>query len=435
MHFNTIIKTTTTAIAGLLMAGNAFAGGFEKNIMWGGKSAGTAGIATPWISGGDAVYFNPAGLALDEPGKNVSLNASPTWSQFSGPIKYNNEVSTGDRMMTVPGALTYGQSVGKNCGIGVGYYASGGSKSKFENQQMTTGAMNSTVKTDLEITELGLGSAYKLNEQWKFGATLRYVMVKGDFAFVQPTAAAGVPHLNLELNGLKGNAFGYKLGAQYKASAKTRYSFVYRSEVNAAIDGNYGGNVWVGASTPISQTPATLRTTFPMAATLGAQHDYEKWRALVEYVWTQYSRIGEIPISGSFTFVTPGPTTNTIAGVNSPTNWRDEHSFRLGGEYLGMAWPVRFGYLLASPVTNKNYARANFVAPGWGHSVTLGTGKDFDVAQKPLSFNVAGEYVMVNGDGEGEAAGVAMNSGGGYTRSGAYTTNAYALHMGLAYAF
>ena len=66
-------------LASLALAGQASASGFEKSIMIGGKSAGLAGIATPWVQGAEALYFNPAGLASDKPGGEVALDISPTW--------------------------------------------------------------------------------------------------------------------------------------------------------------------------------------------------------------------------------------------------------------------------------------------------------------------------------------------------------------------
>jgi hypothetical protein len=68
-----------------LMGTSANAAGFEKSIVWGGRSSGVAGIATPYIQGADALYFNPAGLAGDKEGQTLSFNISPTQSSFKGP--------------------------------------------------------------------------------------------------------------------------------------------------------------------------------------------------------------------------------------------------------------------------------------------------------------------------------------------------------------
>jgi len=104
-----------------------WASGYEKSIVWGGRSAGLAGIATPYMQGSQALYFNPAGLVSDKVGQDVSLNLSPTWSQFKGPINDSSAQSTSDRKMLVPFGAMYGMTVNENLGFGVGVYVSGGS--------------------------------------------------------------------------------------------------------------------------------------------------------------------------------------------------------------------------------------------------------------------------------------------------------------------
>ncbi|RYZ96382.1 MAG: hypothetical protein EOP11_23560, partial [Proteobacteria bacterium] len=77
-------KVVLLAVAALV-GGNAYAGGFEKNLSWSGKYAGIGGAAVSIVEGSESLYFNPAGLASKR-GANgdVSLNFSPTFVKFKG---------------------------------------------------------------------------------------------------------------------------------------------------------------------------------------------------------------------------------------------------------------------------------------------------------------------------------------------------------------
>src|SRR5690554_2535709 len=107
----TIKKFKLIALAAVsvpFMAGEAIGGGYEKSIMWGGRTAGVAGIATPYIMGSQALYFNPAGLVSENVGQDISFNISPTWSQFKGPINNTNDQVTSERQLTTPFGVIYG---------------------------------------------------------------------------------------------------------------------------------------------------------------------------------------------------------------------------------------------------------------------------------------------------------------------------------------
>jgi long-subunit fatty acid transport protein len=197
----------------------------------------------------------------------------------------------------------------------------------------------------------------------------------------------------------------------------------------------------IGAVAPanfdLDPASATAKTTFPMAVTLGVQHDLsESWRLLGEYVWTQYSRVGEVTVDG---VISRNNGTVIKNGAAVQQNWKDQHNIRVAAEYLSVPWPVRFGYVWTSTVTDPNWARAAFTPPGPSHTITLGTGNTFSVGEKPMQFDIGVEYTMGSGDGTGKAAGATYDatqtSGENDVRSGTYKVAAYALHLGLTYAF
>jgi long-subunit fatty acid transport protein len=258
-------------------------------------------------------------------------------------------------------------------------------------------------------------------------------MGTANFAFVQGNTASTATFSNLEVNDVKATNFmGFKLGAQYKVGQATLLGLTYRSETELKGDGSYGGrSVAPGPFGGPFSGSNNVMTVFPSQITLGARHDYEKWVSLLEYSWTQYSRVGEINVNG------PLLLNGTATGQNNvqlKTVWRDQHAVRVGGEYLGLGMPIRAGYIWTSAVTNEDYARASFPPPGSGHTITLGSGQTFSIMEKPLQVDVAGEYTMISGDGKGSAAGASGN-GLDTGREGKYSANAYALHLGVTYAF
>jgi long-subunit fatty acid transport protein len=429
-------------IAQLTIASQSFAAGFEKSIMWGAHEAGVAGIATPWVTGADALYYNPAGLVKDKPGNDVSLQMSPTWSKFNGPINYSGDVTTGTQTLVMPSALIYDRTIDENFGFGVGAYVSGGAKAQFDNVPFTgTQAQTANVYTNIQVTEFAAGAGYKLNDKFKVGVAWRVVMANVGFGLVQPVQPPTAPlasqlgtFANIQVSDAKMSNFtGFKLGTQYKLSDRTLLGATFRSEVALKGDGTFGGTVSGAGAAPIANSTATINSTFPMQISIGAQHDYEKWRALAEYVWSQYSRIGEIAIDG--TAATSGGTV-VASNPRVQTHWQDEHALRLGGEYLGYEWPIRFGYVGSTAVTDPAYAKAGFAPPGMTHTLTVGSGKGITVMNNPLNLDGAIEYTMASGSGTGAGAGAAYETGTtNYTRSGTYSANAYVLHLGASYAF
>jgi len=400
----------------------AHGAGYEKSIPWGGRSAGVAGIATPYVQGSQSLFFNPAGLATAPGSQDISLNASPTWSRFSGPINNANDIVTSESRVRVPFGLTYGRAINDKIGVGIGTYLSAGSFADYEDVAFSSG--DTHVKTEFSVAELALGIGYKLNDKWKLGAAWRGSLIRGGFAFVSRGAALA----NVEVNDAKDSNFtGYKLGAQFKANENWLFGFTYRSEVDVEAKGKFGGRVHgVGA---IDENDVTAKTTFPRAATLGAQYRLtDTWKLLGEYAWTQYSRVKAIKLNGTLS------RNGGALIANDPEllqKWKDQHNVRLAGEYTGWDLPVRMGYVWTSRVTNPHFARATFTPPGPAHTVTVGTGRTWG---ETWDIQGALEYTFVSGSADG---GAPAGTGGTGTdiRAGDYDVRAVAAHLGVSYFF
>lgn len=389
---------------------------YEKTIMWGGRSAGVAGIATPYVQGSTAVYFNPAGLAADKTGHDFGLNISAVSSQYKAPVITDNTQESSVRQTTTPGALTYSYSPNDKMGFGIGYYVAGGSRAKYSD--ITKASRNGTFKLESEMTimELALGMGYKISDALKVGIAYRVSMATASFSLIQRTSA--VSDGNIELKDLKGNNYnGFKLGAQYKISDKTHLGVMYRSQTEFAAKGKIGGtNHTPVGTTNFTDSDVTAHTMLPQMAAVGVTHDFnDAWTGLAEYTWMQYSRIKTVDLDGMLN--------GTTALSPIQQQWTDRHTFKVAGEYKGMSWPIRMGLLYATRTTAKEWARASFNPPGPGYDVTLGTGKQWG----NFGFDLGAEYTWGSGDSE--------NPGNSDIRRGKYEVSAYGLHLGGSYSF
>lgn len=432
------VLTAAALVGGAVVSTTANASGFEKSIVWGGRSAGVAGIASPYIQGSDALYFNPAGLVTNKVGNTLGLNVSPTMPQFKGPITNSNAEQTTESKSVFPLGLTYGRTFNDQWGMGVGFFVSGGAQASFKDLDYPNSSYKPEVKTDLQIFEASAGVGYKASEQLKLGLAWRVVMAQADFSFLQRASATAAA--NAKLTGLKDTqAVAFRAGAQYQVDENTSLGLVFRSEVNFSANGKAqvtGFSSAGGGGAAGTEQDATARTTFPMAITLGGLHKVnEDWNVLAEYVWTQYSRVGEIVVD-STAFATTGNQSRL------KTDWRDQHNIRVAAEYMTTAWPVRFGYIWTNSVTNPDFARASFAPAAPAHTLTLGTGKGFkagDSAEDNMRFDAGLEYTFSSGDGGASqaTAGVTTPSAS-YdvnARAGTYSVTAYAAHLGLSYMF
>lgn len=405
------------ALAAALTAGSfANASGFEKSIMFGGKSAGLAGIATPNAQGSDALYFNPAGLARDKEGQDVSLNISPTIPTWKAPISADNVQSTSKSPVIVPLALMYNRSINDRLGLGIGYYVSGGSEAEYSDIGITGLKGNFEAKSKLVVSEVGVGAGYKINDDFKIGLSYRIVMVKGDFALLQPLGVGQMG--NVFLKDLSDTNFlAFKLGAQYRIAEKTWLGFTYRSNVPVSAKGTSGVDVHTTAGVANGgENSIKAKTAFPDAYTLGVKHQLNDfWNLYGEYVFTAYGRLQNVQVEGKV---------GSLVNPAIQLGWRDQHNVRLAAEYTGFKLPIRYGYVWTSQVADPQFAKPALPGPGPAHTVTVGTG----YGMGSWMFDGAFEYTWLSGDGGSSPASVG-------TRLGSYEVKDYTLHLGASYAF
>ena len=415
MHLKRQLRALSVGLA--LVAGQgAFASGYEKTIMIGGRSAGLAGIATPFVGGAESLYFNPAGLATEKIQSDLNVNISPLTAKFDQPSK------DGERMMLFPFGLQFASSINKDWGYGVGVFTSGGASAEYKNVSYSN-ASDLREKTDLQIGEVSAGLGYRVNDRFKIGAAYRVVLARAEFQTVATNRQSPSLAINVGLKDLEDTQWnGFKLGGQYRLGEKTHLGLTYRSPIFLEAKGKFMGKT--NALGEIQQNSATAKTVFPEQVTLGAMTEVaDHWGVFGEYAWTNYSRVRNITVNGDFRTNAQSFGQELIV----QQNWRDQHNVRVAAEYTGWHMPLRFGYGWTSTVTAPEWARGTFTPPGPTHTVTVGS---MAWLSDNIKLDGAIEYTMGSANNNHN-----YDPGAAVLRDGEFKVEQYAAHLALNMVF
>ena len=418
---------------GALLAGSGFLGmssitshaaGFEKSVLWSAHWSALGGAASSSVSGPEALYFNPAGLPQQQ-GTQFSINATGTMDKITAPATGNNTAVDSKTRYFVPVGALISHSIDPKWGVGVGFYTAGGTRSEYENLNLGSFTLKPTLKGDLTLNEIAVGTGYEVLEGLKIGAAYRVLLASADLQYGGGTAAAAVQY---NLNGMTATRYtGLKLGAQYTPKdARYGLGAVWRNSVEFTMKTDQSSALLntanaIGTVTTLTGTAASATNALPMNFSVGGYYDItpNEWRVLGEYTFTKYQDNQKLNITGS------------AAGIgNYPEieqHWTNMSNIRVGTEYKGFEdWALRAGYVWTSQVTPKSHAAPLFSAPGTGNTIILGAGKPL---MHGLTLDGALEYSWAKGTVA--AADVPATS---TTKTGDYSTKAYAAYLSLKYS-
>jgi len=192
------------------------------------------------------------------------------------------------------------------------------------------------VETHLTTVNINPAIAYKLNEQWSFGAgvSLQYVDVTLtsaiDFGSLlgSPQAADGFGDLTAD--NTDDLSFGWNIGALYEFNKDTRISAAYRSEIEHNVEGDADFSVPTSASIITStgaftDTGLTATVSVPASASLSIFHALdEKIDLMADITWTQWSTFEELRIKYDNPSQPDSVTTE---------DYQDQFRIALGGRY------------------------------------------------------------------------------------------------------
>ncbi len=202
-------------------------------------------------------------------------------------------------------------------------------------------------QASVETMEANLNLGYKLTEQWRFGAGVRYILGEGKFGATsasqtEPTLATGTT-----LKYMQGDdtAWGWQLGATWQPTPQTRFGLAYKSAVDLTLAG-YAEGVAFGLSTT-GRDSGSMDLTLPATAEIAGYHQIsERWAIHSSLNWTDWSSFDKLVAD----LDTLGSQTVKIE------NWRDSYRLAVGTTYQwNKALTLRSGVAYdTSAVSDKN---------------------------------------------------------------------------------
>ena len=424
----------TAAAAALASATLGHASGYEKSVTWSGKNSGVTSAVTSTVSGAEALYFNPAGLA-NGTGSEVSANFSPTWATFNAPIQ--NAVMTpttaaqhdGTKNLAPVFGLVGSHKINADLGIGIGTFVSGGSSAENSGYDITgITAFQGENKSSMSIIETSIGAGYRILPGLTVGAAWRYTRVNAAFTMTK-LPIAGVAAVS-NLNDLSAsNLSSFRVGAQYApVDGIWGVGFNYRSKVAFDAKGTTNGKV-ASALAPSVSNPTTAdgtvtaSNTFPQQLLIGAHvKPISDLKILAMYSFSNYADDKTLKLSGTINLPVAfgGPTALT----DIAQNWSNQQAFHVGVEYTLSDVALRAGYAYVSEVTPKENATSTFSTPAPANVIAFGAGTSF--LNKTLDVNLGCEYSWASGS---------VPVGTLTALSGDYSSTGVIVHTGASYHF
>ncbi len=423
IRFNQVALAAGTVA--FMSAGPAFAS-LEKTIPFSGKYGGEGGVTTSIVQGSQSLFFNPAGMAGSE-GLELTSNFSPSIIEFGGPVTVANvNNSTGSQFVPL-GSMSAAYGITKQWAVGLGFGTMGGSKAEFLGLPTPAGldafGVNYTPDyiANLAILELNVGSAYEILPGLKIGADWRISFLNGKYVIpkLYPTGFG-----EIAIDDIKKTQYnGFRFGAQYTSEDK-RWGLgaSMRTPLDITGKGTSSGKMQAfggGAVTDVSGGGDTyVSLSLPTRIQVGGNlAPADHWMLASDVIWTEYHRDQYLSVSGQL------PT--GLSAFETNLGWKNNWSFRLGGEYTGIeSWALRAGYNLTTPDLPAEHATAGNAPPGLAHGVTVGAGKS--LLGNALSVDGAFEYSWASGSVTAEQA---ISP----TVPGDFSAHVISFHLGATY--
>lgn len=418
-------RLLTIATAIVLSTQLSHATGFEKESLWSGEHGGKAGAAVSSSHGPESLYFNPARIGKTESRQTLSLDFSPTWAKFESPMGSPQSGHESKMTLSPVFGLSYGHKFNDDFAVGLGSHVVGGTNIEYDNVAFGN-YTDGHFKSFLSIIEVAAGGSYKVTDAFSVGLAWRGTFFTTDYHAVY---GDGTVAAQTDFSDMKGSDFsGIRLGLDYEPSDKWGIALKYQTEVGIEATGElqqtaylYANGSQVGS---LTDGDAKLRVKLPASLTIGGHYQLnEQWKLFGEYTWIDYSRMKEFELEGTSL---NGPLQNLRL------KWKDQNVIRIAGEYTGWKLPLRAGYAYSSEVTPRTYASPNYLGPGSGHLVSVGSGY---ALIEGLQLNGAVEYFFQNGsvstaDATADGTNFAPPGVGDYK-----TTVFPTIHLGMTYNF
>ncbi len=351
----------------------------------GNRGMAMGGAMTAVANDPSAIYWNPAGLAL-QADKGVQVQFGVTFisasQDFYGESPYPGDgyfASQKDQTFFPPHFyLVYPindrlvAGFGLNTPFGLGTWWEDNFAGRYISKRV-----------DIRRIDMNPTIAYKINDVVSFGFGIIYSQGSIDLTpaigvinpFTQRLTDVGQVHLYAEQT--ENDGWGWDAGLHFNLGKGFEAGILYRSEVDIDYEG-YGSftqyptgypefDLAVGATIPFGENvPVRTSINFPDYMSLGLAWNTEQWTVSAQYGWMGWSTYDELPIE----FVGHPELSGIV-----PELYENASQYRLGVEYrMDETWAFRGGFLYdntpqpaisMSPLLGDGDRRGVSVGLGW----------------------------------------------------------------------
>jgi long-chain fatty acid transport protein len=188
--------------------------------------------------------------------------------------------------------------------------------------------------------------AWRVSPQWSIAGGIDAQRASATLDNALPNLAPGAPDGFLRVKGSDW-AWGWNIGAAWRATDRLRLGASYRSSISHDLKGSID---ILGLAGPLAaqngQRTASAGLRTPAMASVGAAYTLNpQWTLTAQGNWNQWSRFKEIRV------VSPG-----AAPLVSPQNYRDSVSIAVGAERkIRPDWTARAGVMAETTPTQAAY--------------------------------------------------------------------------------
>jgi long-chain fatty acid transport protein len=381
-----LIVALTLVLALALPIKNAYcagSGGFRIEV----PDAEAMGKGAAFVAQADnpsAIYYNPAGLTQLKGKLNLSLGAAALQPFCTYKDTNGNETDRRRQVFTIPNIFAVSDFGLEKFSFGLGTTSNWGTGTFWAEDSFSKYV---ATKSDYNTQTVMFSGAYEINDNFSIGLAADYIKSLVDKRKKLLQGGIGDDG-NFQLKGVDNNAWGYRLSALYKPSARHSFGFMYRSPVEVKYKGkifldNLNNNnpllpynaIFGGSS---YSTDISAKSTLPQSILLGyCYKPGDKWRFEVDAEWMDWASIKEEQIDYPSGYgPDPAGLRQAVLNTGNPASkgWHSTFSYAFGTEYkVNDILKLRAGYFFhKSPVPQGTFDTS--LPDASSNSITVGTG-------------------------------------------------------------
>ncbi len=407
-----MIRTSRSACAALAVLSTigvadkmAYAGAFGLDEQ-GAVAMGRANAFTAQADDPTALYYNPAGIGQLH-GTQLSLGTTlitPSTTFESASTTLSTDTTAA---LFYPPTLYVAHEVRDNLHVGLGVFTPFGLStewpSDWEGRYLTTFSAINTYYLNPNIVWSSRSGVH-------LAAGISYV--PSSVTLRSKLELTPAPDGDSEIK-VDGDGWGYNLALLAALPARSSIGLSFRSAVKIDYTGN-------ATFSPLGLSDGVRSSlTFPPILTIGiANHPSDQTVLEADVQWVGWSSIDKITID----FSDP-----TSTDVETPKNWKDRYSLRLGAERSGEHLALRAGYAWdVTPIPSETIDPS--LPDSDKHTFAIGMGYLFHQAKIDLAYMyiVSRDRSVVN---------TLQTGGTPFDHRGKYSTKTHEVGIGVTYRF